>query len=218
MPIKDSRRIIEVPGISLLILDEDNLSRKGLRKMLLDLNWFSKIAETCDYGKIEELFNIVIISSDNKTADIIHKIRAKEETQKIIALLLHPQEEEIAQLIELKVNGIVLKTSPFDELIKCLQLVMEERDFFSQEISKLFYHLWLSKKPNKQNSEMSLSKRETEVLVAICNQKTNDEIADELLLSPSSVKKYRCMLLEKTASKSSVGLILFAVKHGIYKI
>jgi DNA-binding NarL/FixJ family response regulator len=218
MPIKGDGRILEMPQISVLIIDEDNLSRKGLRKMLNDLNWFTEIAEIGTYQNIEETYNIVIVCNDFNSAELIKEIRGKDAHQKIIVLLLHLEELVIAKLIEHEVNGIVLKTSPFEELIKSIQLVAEGRDFFSQEISTMFYHLWASKKSLKGHTEINFSKRETEVLVAICNQKTNDEIADELFLSPSSVKKYRCSLLEKTKSKTSAGLILYAVKNGIYKV
>jgi DNA-binding NarL/FixJ family response regulator len=218
MPIKANGRMEEASRFSILIIDEDNLSRKGLRKLLLDLNWFTEIAETSNYESLVEIYDFVLICSDTLALSIIQKIKAEGNNQKIVVLLLHPSEEGIARLIDLEVNGIVLKTSPFEELIKCLQLVMEGRDFFSQEISTLFYHLWNSKNPSKPIHNLNISKREVEVLIALCNQKTNDEIAEELFLSVSSVKKYRCQLLEKTCSKTSAGLILFAVKHGIYKI
>lgn len=218
MQIKGDGRILEMPQISLLIIDEDNLSRKGLRKMLNDLNWFTEIAEIGTYQNIEARYDVVVVCNDFKSVELIKEIRAKDANQKIIVLLLHLQELVIAKLIEQEVNGIVLKTSPFEELIKCIQLVAEDRDFFSQEVSTMFYHLWANKKSLKEHTEINFSKRETEVLVAICNQKTNDEIADELFLSQSSVKKYRCSLLEKTCSKTSAGLIIYAVKHGIYKV
>ncbi len=218
MPIKGNGRILEMSQISVLIIDEDNLSRKGLRKMLNDLNWFTEIAEIGTYEHTEENYDIVIVCNDFKSAELIKEIRANDAHQKIIVLLLHLEELAIAKLIEEEVNGIVLKTSPFEELIKCIQLVAEGRDFFSQEVSTMFYHLWTNKKSLKELTAVNFSKRETEVLVAICNQKTNDEIAEELFLSPSSVKKYRCSLLEKTKSKTSVGLVLYAVKNGIYKV
>jgi DNA-binding NarL/FixJ family response regulator len=218
MPIKGDGRILEMSQISVLIIDEDNLSRKGLRKMLNDLNWFTEIAEIGTYEHTEETYDIVIVCNDFKSAGLIKEIRANDAHQKIIVLLLHLEELVIAKLIEEEVNGIVLKTSPFEELIKCIQLVAEGRDFFSQEVSTMFYHLWTNKKSLKELTAVNFSKRETEVLVAICNQKTNDEIAEELFLSPSSVKKYRCSLLEKTKSKTSAGLILYAVKNGIYKV
>ena len=218
MQIKGDGRILEMPQISLLIIDEDNLSRKGLRKMLNDLNWFTEIAEIGTYQNIEVKYDVVVVCDDSKSVELIKEIKAHDAHQKIIVLLLHLQELVIAKLIEQEVNGIVLKTSPFEELIKCIQLVAEDRDFFSQEVSTMFYHLWANKKSLKEHTEINFSKRETEVLVAICNQKTNDEIADELFLSQSSVKKYRCSLLEKTKSKTSAGLIIYAVKHGIYKV
>ena len=63
-----------------------------------------------------------------------------------------------------------------------------------------------------------LNEKEMEILKLICDQKNNGEIADQLHLSRHTVNSYRNKLLEKTASHNTAGLVLYAVKNGIYLI
>lgn len=218
MQKNNSLDLIGTEKQSILVLDDDNYSRKGLCKILFDLNWFSEIEELSSYNKLSREYDIIIINQNANWLKVISEIKKVNQMQKIIALLLVIKEQLISELLALNVNGIILKSSPIEQLIKCIEMSKENKGYFSEEISNLFMNLWANNKLIKNEKSLDLSDRETEVLQSICNQKTNDEIAKELFLSSSSVKKYRCNLLEKTKSKTSAGLILFAIKNGIYKI
>jgi len=63
-----------------------------------------------------------------------------------------------------------------------------------------------------------LMSRELQVLRRICDEKCNEQIAAELNISLSMVKKYRSSLLKKTNSKNTVGLIRYAFQQGILKL
>jgi DNA-binding CsgD family transcriptional regulator len=52
----------------------------------------------------------------------------------------------------------------------------------------------------------------------VCQQYTSEEIADELGLSKRTVEGYRANILEKMKAKNSVGILIYAVKNGLYKI
>ncbi len=60
-----------------------------------------------------------------------------------------------------------------------------------------------------------LKPRQTEILKLICAQYTNKEIADSLGLSARTVDNHREVLLKKTNSKNTAGLVLYAVKYNI---
>jgi DNA-binding CsgD family transcriptional regulator len=61
----------------------------------------------------------------------------------------------------------------------------------------------------------NLKPRQTQVLKLICQQFTNKEIADALGLSIRTVDAHRDVLLKKTNSKNTVGLVLYAIKYKI---
>ncbi len=63
-----------------------------------------------------------------------------------------------------------------------------------------------------------LKPRQTQILKLICDQYTNKEIADQLGLSVKTIDAHRIVLLKKTNSKNSIGLVLFAIKNEIIQI
>lgn len=64
----------------------------------------------------------------------------------------------------------------------------------------------------------NISFREMEVIIGICQEKTNAEIANELYLSSRSVEWIRYQLMKKMNFKSSIGIVIFAIKSGFYII
>jgi DNA-binding CsgD family transcriptional regulator len=60
--------------------------------------------------------------------------------------------------------------------------------------------------------------REIEVLKLVCQECSNQEIADKMFLSVRTVEGYRARLFEKTKSKNLVGLVIFAIKAGIINV
>ena len=63
-----------------------------------------------------------------------------------------------------------------------------------------------------------MGKWELEVLKLICQGLTNEQIAQQLFISPTTVKGHRANLLSKTGAKNTVALIIFAVKNKLVEI
>jgi len=67
-------------------------------------------------------------------------------------------------------------------------------------------------------SSSKFTPAEQRVIRLVCQQYTSEEIADELGLSKRTVEGYRANILEKMKAKNSVGILIYAVKNGLYKI
>ena len=81
----------------------------------------------------------------------------------------------------------------------------------------------MQKRPNevrpwKSTNNISLTKREMEVLQLICKEQTSAEIADLLYLSPRTVENHRKNLLEKTGAKNTAGLVIFAIQNQLIEL
>lgn len=63
---------------------------------------------------------------------------------------------------------------------------------------------------------IKLTDKEEEVLRLICAERTASEIAKEIFLSQRTVEGIRSLLLEKTGARNTAGLVLYAIKNGIY--
>ena len=74
-----------------------------------------------------------------------------------------------------------------------------------------------SKKPTLTSVE-TLSNREIEVLKLICQEHTNQEIADNLYLSKRTIESHRQRILDKVGAKNTVGLVVYAISHDIHPL
>ena len=66
--------------------------------------------------------------------------------------------------------------------------------------------------------EDRLSEREVEILVGICQGLSTQEIADKLYISKRTVDKHRANILEKSGSKNTASLVVYAIKHGLVEV
>ena len=63
-----------------------------------------------------------------------------------------------------------------------------------------------------------LSEREIDVLLGICRGLSTQEIADKLFISKRTVDSHRANILEKTGSKNTASLVVYAIKHNLVEI
>lgn len=63
-----------------------------------------------------------------------------------------------------------------------------------------------------------MSDKELEIIRLICQQYASKQIADKTQLSHRTIEKYRDRIMEKTGSENLVGIVIYAIRHGIYQI
>ena len=134
----------------------------------------------------------------------------------IIALSMYGEEEYYYKMVDAGAKGFILKDSDISEVHDAIVAVHKGGNFFSQE---LLYHVIKRIKNREQEvKSSSLSKREKEILLKICEGLSNHEIADALFISKRTVDKHRANLLAKTGSKNTASLILYAIKNRLIEI
>ena len=102
------------------------------------------------------------------------------------------------------------------EVKKAILDVWEGKNYFSMEILQAFINR--INKINTKSIAIDLTVREAEVLHQICQGRSNTEIADNLFISKRTVDKHRENLLQKTHSKNTANLVVFAIQQGYFKI
>lgn len=209
--------------ISLVIVDDHIIFRKGLRAVLDEITNVKVIGEASNG---HELFDILkkdevdIVFMDIKMPvmdgiEATKKAREKYPDLKIIALTMHEGIGYFNKMIDAGANGFLLKKTTKDELEKAINKVMMDDNYFSEEfissISK--HHLSISKK-----TDVKLSDRELEILELICKGLSNPEISKYLGISQRTIDGHRGRLFEKTGAKNAPNLVMFAIKNGLVKL
>lgn len=143
--------------------------------------------------------------------ELIQRARNEHPNIPIIVLTMYKDREHIKRLVQLGAHGYINKDSDINEIISAVKMCLEGRKYFSSQIlNSVFFEDQKSEDPKK-----ILSNRELEILQLIFNENTNQEIADELFISTRTVETHKRNIIEKTGTKNIVGLIKFAIEHGL---
>jgi DNA-binding NarL/FixJ family response regulator len=138
---------------------------------------------------------------------------------KCIALSMFSEPHHIKQMMQAGAKGYLLKNSTQEELKEALENVAAGKNFFTSEVTNIVMSSMAGtnkKSYSKVSLEMPLTERELEVLELVMKEFTNNEIADELFISPRTVDAHKRNLLEKTGSKNLAGLVMYAVHHRLF--
>lgn len=205
--------------INIFIVDDHELFRDGLKLVLSDLDYDFCITEASDgqefLRKMEEPSPDIVLMDINMPVlngiETTKRALEKQPGLKVIAVTMYGEENYYMQMIETGVKGIILKKSGKHELEQAILEVLNGGSYFSQEILRKMA-IRLNRKLTKKYE--TLSERELEVMTKVCNGLGNNEIAEELFISPKTVEVHKSSIFRKTGVKNSAQLIIFAIKNG----
>ena len=210
----------------LIIVDDHLIFRQGLRSLITLENFATVIGEASNGIEFLELLShlkpdVVLMDIDMPRMNGMEATRKALEIipdLKIIAFTMFGDEDYYYKMIDLGVKGFILKSSGINELEKAIQDIMMGESYFSNELLRKIINN-LGRDHAKKSAEVGrLTARELEVLQHICFGLSNEEMAQKLFISAKTVKSHRANLLEKTNSKNTPALILFALKNKLIDI
>jgi len=211
--------------LTYFITDDHSIFRQGLRMALGDDPSLSCIGEASNGLELLEalksqLPDVILLDLKMPGMDGMQatkEIRQLYPEVKILILTMHDDDQLVLHLLEAGANGYLIKNADAAEIKTGLHSCKETGYYFSDYVSNLMLRSIVEKsKPALRfKEEVIFSDREREILVLICEGKTNAEIGDTIFLSPRTIEKIKTSLYEKTGAKNNAGLIMYAVKHGI---
>jgi DNA-binding NarL/FixJ family response regulator len=202
--------------IKIALVDDHALFRNGLRG-LIDGNQGCRIVAEAGDGE-EFLNNEEAISADVVFMDIAmpnlsgDKATAlaleRNPNLKIICLSMFGEEKYYSRMVEAGAKGFLLKDSSIEEVFAAIEAVTNNDEYICKEVMQA-----LSDAMRRNEDTEVLSEREMDVLLGICRGLSTQEIADKLFLSKRTVDTHRANILEKTGSKNTASLVVYAIKN-----
>jgi DNA-binding NarL/FixJ family response regulator len=163
----------------------------------------------------DNLPDVVLVDVEMPIMDgpaMVKVIRARYGDHiKLIALSMHKEVRLVNAMIENGANGFITKSTSTDELFMAIRKVLHSGFYISRDIAK-----YVNICEMMVVKDEALNPTEENILILICNEKNNEEIAQELDLSRNTVNTYRTRMIEKLDVKNSIGLVLYAIKNGIF--
>jgi DNA-binding NarL/FixJ family response regulator len=140
---------------------------------------------------------------------------------KVLMVTMLGEKENYTDVINAGAMGFVLKTSGKQELERAIKTVIGGESYFSNELLRQIIRNF-EKQPSAHSSkgisDIEFTDREIEILRYFCKGMTAQEIALVLYRSIKTIEAHRSKLLEKTHTKNTINLILFAFKHKLATI
>lgn len=210
----------------ILIADDHQLVIDGIKSLLSSESRFA-VTHTVNNGlhalrQIEsnptdyDLLISDISMPDMTGIELCKKVKENYSHIKVLMLSMYSNPSIIKESIAVEADGYLLKNSGKEEFVSAINRVINNGTYYSQEILPFIIKSMKGEKISQKYG--ALTPREQEVLQLIVKEFTSEEIADKLCISKKTVDNHRASLLVKTESKSTIGLVKFAMYNGLVGI
>jgi len=226
---------IEQNNIRIGLVEDQHIFREGIKALVTGWPQIEVTFETAEgYTIVEKLKcspqlpDVLLVDYslpaqgelEFNGIQVIHAVNIHFPDIKIIVLSTHEDEHFIAHIIKNGARGHLVKDSDPEELRLAILAVHEKGSCINERtLLAIQNNMGKKSKSNRdENGLIQISKREKEVLDLICRQYKTEEIAEKLFISSKTVDGHRNSLLQKTDSRNTAGLVVFALRNHIVNI
>lgn len=213
--------------IRVLLAEDHNVVREGLRLLLSTQTDMEVIGEAKN-GLEAVAFarkncpDVAVLDISMPELDGLQaaeRIRIDCPHTRILILSMHESDAYFFRALEVGAAGYVLKKAASDDLISALRAVARGEAFFYPSLARKLLDTYLSRStpeiPSGPPGYQELSDREREILHLLVSGLSNQEIAERLSISASTVQSHRASILHKLDVKTTIDLVRYAIRHGI---
>ncbi len=143
--------------------------------------------------------------------DLCKKVRKEFPEIRILGISTFSERSYISRMIENGALGYLIKSASADEIAEAVASVMQGKLYMSLKMEHLLRPISVVPTGNLPD----LTKREKEVLKLITEGMTNNQIAEKLFVSSSTVDTHRKNMITKLEVNNTAALVRFAVEHGL---
>jgi DNA-binding NarL/FixJ family response regulator len=208
---------------TIVLVDDHNLVREGLKHLLGDSKTLKLVGEARDgieaVEMVEKLHPSVLLLDlmlpRLHGLEVIRRVRNTSPT-KVIVISMYSDEPYVIEAFRNGAMGYVLKDSTSTELLQAIRTVEAGNRYLSPSLSELAIHAYL-KKVDGIASDIyhTLTARERVVLQLAAEGRSTAQIAKELFISPRTVETHRANVMKKLALRSQTDLVRFAIRKKI---
>ena len=214
--------------IRVLLVDDQELVRTGLRGILREAFGFDVVGECADGREVSAAAaalapDVVLMDVRMPFVDGVQatrELRGLQDSPPVLALTTFDDEEVLAGMLRAGAAGFVLKGVPAEDLQRAVRMVAEGGAWLDPAVTGRVLATYRSAPaaagPAGRDPDLdALTGREVEVLALIGRGKTNGEIAAELFVSEGTVKTHINHLFTKLRLRDRAAAVVFAFDHGL---
>jgi DNA-binding NarL/FixJ family response regulator len=204
--------------ISVLLVDDHSLVRRGFRRILEDEPDMDVVGEAGDGEeavKLAQKFHPRVVLMDCALPGISGLQATRQILQlvpgtSVLMLSMHPEETLVRQALESGASGYILKSAMDLELGSAIRRVAAGEKVLDEQLSR--------PASLKGERDYGLTPRELEILQFIVDGKSNKEIATQLQLSANTVAAHRANMMDALGIHKTAELVVYAIRNGLVNV
>jgi DNA-binding NarL/FixJ family response regulator len=208
-------------NLNVLIADDHELIREGLKRIMEAGGMIRRVAETGSAQEAieavrREKWDLVILDINlggQSGLEVLKLIKAERPELPVIMLSMYPEEQFALRVLRAGANGYLNKNQATRVLIEAIHQVAGGGPYISPKVAEQLVQATLQ--PNGSPPHARLSDREDQVLRLIAAGRTAGEIAEHLDLSVKTVSTYRSIVLRKLGMRNNAELMRYAQDHAL---
>jgi DNA-binding NarL/FixJ family response regulator len=209
-------------SLKIVIADDHQMFIDGIKLLLKKEKAFEIVGEALN-GTIAlemvEKFNPGILITDINMpgmsgTELTKIVKEKFPLTKVLVLTMYNDREIINEILNTEAEGYILKNTGKQELLNALTKIADNGTYYSNEVMNIMMTTVRKEKKIAEQTQ-HLTPREIEIIRLITKEYSSAQIADTLFISPRTVDTHRKHILQKTKSKTLVGLMRFAYDNNL---
>ncbi|WP_231633732.1 MULTISPECIES: response regulator transcription factor [unclassified Mycobacterium] len=207
--------------ITVLLVDDQDLVRSGLRRILRRKDGFVIVAECSDGDEVPAAVaahrpDVIVMDLRMRRVDGIEATRGLGGTPPVLALTTFNEDELLSEALRAGAAGFVLKDSSAEELIRAVRAVARGDSYLDPAVTERVLTTYRKAAPGPRGAAIAeLTTRELDVLTLVGRGLSNAEIADELCISGVTVKSHIGRIFGKLDLRDRAAAIVYAYDNGI---
>ncbi len=214
---------MEDKTIRVALADDHKIFRDGIKMAIRNRDYIKILWEAEDGKdmmhklkiKIPDVLLMDIRMPEIDGVNAIQLIRKEYEDLKIIVLSMYDDQEIITKMMEFGANAFLSKTTEPDEIYKAILTCMNE-DFYFNDLVNAAVLLKLQHKKAVRKfypNTIKFTEKELKILKYISEDKTTEEISQEVFLSQRTIETIRQNMKSKVGAKTIAGLVMYAMRN-----
>jgi DNA-binding NarL/FixJ family response regulator len=214
-------------GVRLLVADDHEIVRKGLRALLeAEPGW--EVAAEAANGK-DAVEKAKQVKPDVAILDIsmpllngleaARQIVKSLEHTKVLVLTVHDSDPLIQQVLEAGARGYMLKSDAGRDLVIAVDALRRNKTFFTPKVAQMVLEGYLDKDPKEtaipEGDRFRLTSRQKEIVQLLAEGKSSKEVASVLGLSVKTAETHRANIMRRLDCHSVTALVRYAIRNHI---
>lgn len=212
--------------IRVVMADDHEIFRDGFQLIISRAPGLQLLAQAANGRELVEKVkeyqpDVVVTDIKMPLMDGIEATRTISETWPsvgVIGLSMHDEDDLILEMLEAGAKGYLLKNADKQEVIDAIETVYTGDPYYCNATNAKLTRLIARNRYQafKRLKKPEFNEKEIEIIRLVCQEFTNREIGEKLFMSVRTVEGYRLKILEKMEVKNSVGLVIYAIQHGLF--